>query len=472
MASPRQVVIDDTDSRIIYSGQGWFQDQGSEDNVGNFGPTYLRTSHGTKANGSASFAFKGTSISVVGTTNLVQIDNGTRWDPSWECFVDQISIGATAPFPYAENNWYLCQQNTLNDGPHEITINVTTAGNTFWLDYLLFTPSPTLSYNENVLLVQNNDPAIIYDSNWGALGGGANMTTVNGAEAKFNFVGSSISLKALEALANFFVTWVGFIPTELPHGAASGSYSVDGGDPVTFQLNGLSPTATVTIYNQAFFTTPNLTPGPHSLLVTYLGASSPATPLTLDYLYVTNTSTSNNEPSDHNRVSKTPIGPIVGGVVGAIALLAILAFIFGWARRRRQYIQTTGPGFMDVRTDQGPDEVTPFMSMHPSSPPHSYAHTALPHITVPAFPGSLDFSDSANARTPNNPIRESSGMSGDGAGTVAQTHVARKGMVPQTQPIVTPVLHHDSGIRLPGIRIPHHQEDRIVQDIPPLYTAT
>ncbi|KAG5638613.1 hypothetical protein H0H81_011503 [Sphagnurus paluster] len=462
MAS-RKIVVDDTDSRILYSGQGWFQDQGSEDNVGNFGPTYLRTSHGTKANGSASFAFEGTSVAVVGTTNLAKIDNGSSWDPSWECFVDQISIGATAPFQYAENNWYLCQQNSLKDGPHEITINVTTTGTAFWLDYLLFTPSPTLSFNETVLLVQNTDPAIKYDSNWGDLGGVANMTTVKGAQARFNFVGKS-------------VTWVGFVPTELPHGAASGSYSIDGGDPITFQLNGLSPTATVTIYNQAFFTTPNLTPGPHSLLVTYQGASGPATPLTLDYLYVTNTSTStnstsnpNDKPSDHNQVSKTPVGAIVGGVVGAIALLAIFAFVF-W--RRRRHVKIVNDGRMDLGSSQSPHEVTPFTSMYPSSMPQTRTHPDVPHIAVPSFPASSDrYESSANLQPFDNNHRQttpgSSDMSGYAAGTVAQTRAARKGMAPPAQPAVMPVLHQDS-----GIRIPHGQEDRIVQDIPPLYTVT
>ena len=58
MAS-RWVVADDTDTDITYTGP-WFQDQGSQDTKGNFGPTYNSTLHGANANtASLSFAFNG-----------------------------------------------------------------------------------------------------------------------------------------------------------------------------------------------------------------------------------------------------------------------------------------------------------------------------------------------------------------------------------------------------------------------------
>jgi hypothetical protein len=54
-------MVDDTDPSIHYTGtgQGWFQDEGSRDGVGNFGATYNHTLHGTKSNGSFSFSFQG-----------------------------------------------------------------------------------------------------------------------------------------------------------------------------------------------------------------------------------------------------------------------------------------------------------------------------------------------------------------------------------------------------------------------------
>jgi len=57
MAS-RWVVVDDTDADIAYTGP-WFQDQGSQDTAGNFGPTYKSTLHGANDNASLSFAFNG-----------------------------------------------------------------------------------------------------------------------------------------------------------------------------------------------------------------------------------------------------------------------------------------------------------------------------------------------------------------------------------------------------------------------------
>lgn len=59
--APRQVIVDDTDEDIKYQGFGWFLDNGTQDPVGNFGPTFQSTSHGTKSNGSLSLSFSGQS---------------------------------------------------------------------------------------------------------------------------------------------------------------------------------------------------------------------------------------------------------------------------------------------------------------------------------------------------------------------------------------------------------------------------
>jgi hypothetical protein len=111
--------------------------------------------------------------------------------PSWECFVDNVSIGATAPFQYPENNWLFCQQPTLNDGPHVVTVNVTSAGHPFWFDYIRYAPSASVSTQNVVLLVDNHDPAISYGSGWGALAGTAIFTNNPGSEMSFNFSGMS-----------------------------------------------------------------------------------------------------------------------------------------------------------------------------------------------------------------------------------------------------------------------------------------
>jgi hypothetical protein len=116
-----------------------------------------------------------------------------NWDPHWECFVDNISIGALDLGEGVSNNRVLCEKTELNDGPHEFTINITSTSGvgTFWLDYIHYAPSATVSEETAYILVDNGDPAINYGSGWGALGSTANMTTVNGSEWTFDFTGMS-----------------------------------------------------------------------------------------------------------------------------------------------------------------------------------------------------------------------------------------------------------------------------------------
>ncbi|TFK31633.1 hypothetical protein BDQ12DRAFT_693806, partial [Crucibulum laeve] len=332
--APRKVVVDDTDSSINYVGDGWFQDHGSTDNSGNFGPTYQHTLHGTKSNASLSYSFSGSNIQVYGTTAIH--NNSGVLDPWFECFIDGIRIDNSS-FTFVENNWVLCQApKPFTDGKHELTVNITSAGTTFWFDDIQYVPSPDVPLDTTTILIDDSDPAIVYDNQWQALGGTSRMTTKTGGSMTFNFTGKSIS-------------WVAFIPTELPHTSSSATYSIDGGPPSTFILNGLSPQS-ITIYNQIFFTTPDLTPGPHNITVTNRGSGS-TTPLAIDYLLVTNASmpnTSNRDPSstgsDPSQSSSpaqnnsgAPIGAIVGGVVGGLVLTAVLlGLLFFWRRRRRQ----------------------------------------------------------------------------------------------------------------------------------------
>lgn len=58
MAPDRWVALDGNDSSIIYIGT-WFPDFGSKEFVGNYGPPYLHTLHGTSTNGTVSLEFNG-----------------------------------------------------------------------------------------------------------------------------------------------------------------------------------------------------------------------------------------------------------------------------------------------------------------------------------------------------------------------------------------------------------------------------
>ena len=325
----------------------------------------------------------------------------------------------------------MCQGSQLADGPHTLTVNVTTTGNTFWFDRLQFTPSPGISSeNEtNVVFVNIDDPAIEYGLGWQQLGDTANCTTKLGSQLKFNFTGKFEILLIIlhnESQRKFFhhigtsLSWLGFIPTELSHSASSASYSIDGGSPVSFKLNGLPPAATSTVYNQVFFTTPKLSPGAHSLVVTYLGDNS-VTPLVLSNMYVTNvtlpsahqsgSNMSNNSASvstpngslpssstpravSGSSSSVVPYGAVFGGIFGAVSLIALvfiaLPLVRSYKRRKlvaHQQIQ-----------DPLPDGYASFTGR-----PASFTTTAVYPPSFQHPTGSTPFVDRAISHSPHAP---------------------------------------------------------------------
>ncbi|KAF9524783.1 hypothetical protein CPB83DRAFT_909679 [Crepidotus variabilis] len=475
----RSIIVDDLDPSIKYEGNSWFADQGSQDRAGNFGPPFRSTLHGTQSSASLSFQFSGTSITVVGANNL-RNDSGVL-DPKWECFVDHISIGATDPFPYAENNWGFCNQDQLVDGPHTLTVNVTVAKKqTFWFDRIQYTPSPSASIENSIIYIENSDPELQYGPGWGALGGTANLTQTKGSLFEFEFTGVSLS-------------WFSFIPQEFPGNATTGSYSIDGGSPQAFSLNGHPADSTTTVYNQKFFETPTLPMGKHKLSVVYNG-NGDVTPLTLDYLVVQNgTAPSNNTTgSDNNNpvpVKKTNIGAIVGGIVSAVAviILIIIAFLFFRRRRRQQYKRRS----IDLHEEDPPvAQVHPFQyspvhqsaSFHPSSPtgvtssawgtsdghqPGSSVYGGIApanarlHQSNPSAGSRSDLHSTSGAMSSRNPVTPPA----DGSFGQPLFEKARDAMSQQSRGTSRVVLHEDSGVR----NLHNPVED--VVELPPQYTA-
>ncbi|KAJ7481803.1 hypothetical protein FB451DRAFT_1237221 [Mycena latifolia] len=332
----RRIVVDDTDPAIQYGPSGWYAaDPTKLNGLGNYGPVYNSSSHATSTSSTLSFPFNGTSVSVLGTIAIVTGANNVT-DPTWDCFVDEIKIENPNPtFQYPENNWPLCDQSQIASGSHMLTIQVQSKGQPFYLDQILYTPLPSASYESAVLEYTNMDPAVSFGSGWQQWGA-QNVTQTSGAQVALNFHGTSVSLR-------------GYIPTELPHNASSGTYSIDGGPPVSFVLPGL-PAQSATLYNSLLFTTNTLISAAHNLVVTYAGDST-KTPLVVSTFYVTNTSTpaststsssSNSTPSPDlsttpvTTTKSTPTAAIAAGTVGVIVVLALVAGLVFWCRRRRR----------------------------------------------------------------------------------------------------------------------------------------
>lgn len=129
----------------------------------------------------------GTGAAIYGT-NYINNSTGVV-DPVWQCFMDGISSGTYGPFPYSENNWVFCQWDSIPDGPHIMSVNATSKGQTFLFDVLRYSPTDGASINGGAIVFDHIDPDIYFDSQWGALEGTATMTTTMGATMTLDFFG-------------------------------------------------------------------------------------------------------------------------------------------------------------------------------------------------------------------------------------------------------------------------------------------
>jgi len=162
------------------------------------------------------------------------------------------------------------------------------------------------------------------------------------------------------------LAWYGFIPDEQPHAATTGAYFIDGQSAISFSLEGLPATKSTTIYNQKFFETATLPYGRHNITVSFQGNQN-TTPLTLDYLVVQNgtvpegsstssslsgssskdagssTSPPRSSPTGkdagsnvNGTSSKSNVGVIVGGIVGAVGLILLVCLLLLCYHRKQR----------------------------------------------------------------------------------------------------------------------------------------
>ena len=299
------------------------------------------------------------------------------------------------------------------------------------------------------------------------------------------------------------LSWMGYIPTELPHNAASAQYTIDGDAPVSFRLNGLSPTAASTEYNQLFFKTHDLTPTQHSLVVTYLGNSS-ATPLVLTNFYVTNVSLPSTSLSSPNAGSAGPgsgsvttpdagssssphLGPILGGVVGGLSFVGFSLFAFILLISYRRKVRLEAEERMKPPPSTG--KISPFISssfncatIDTSSEP-GWTSRNLGSSSGPLSPGAS--SSVGRSNTPHLPYLRPSeagsseagfagigalgigysnwGASGDSMQPLRKRQEARQEAL-SVESLHGPLFHHeDSGVRI-GYTM-------LGLEVPPVYTA-
>ena len=206
--SMNQVLIDDTDPSILYSGP-WFTVQNTQNNTGAFGPPFRETLHGVNASASFSYAFNGMSrwlacfmtcpqsmavfsgsqVIVLGTS-ITTNASGTQ-DPTWQCYVDNVLIpGFISAGANMENNWNFCQSD-LQDGHHMLSVDVTVLHQqNFWFDQIQYIPSANVSLDNATVKFDSSSPAVRYSSGWTESASiFVNLTQTAGSTVTFNFTG-------------------------------------------------------------------------------------------------------------------------------------------------------------------------------------------------------------------------------------------------------------------------------------------
>ncbi|KAF5317886.1 hypothetical protein D9611_014856 [Ephemerocybe angulata] len=359
----RRVIVDDTDAQIQYVGPWQVDSRGSQDRVGNFGPTFLGTLHGVvHTSATFSFLYEGTDSKVFGTLQAVN-QSGTI-DPRWTCSIDDRIVPISPITPYPLNNWPLCDFTSIGAGVHNITVRIVSEQKHFWLDYIDYVPSPnpTIPTKPAFNQIDDQDNSIFYDDSWSRIGDFSMYTSRPGGRMTTNFTGTGVS-------------WYGFIPEEMSHPSSLATYSIDDEAPIPFVLHGIlaSDPESPTLYNQEFFQTPLLPYGNHTLTVVHNG-NDEQTPLTLDRLVVLdhtantvsvqtadiplNTSSTAAPSGANSQSAPLSSGSIAGAVIGALLLLALLivGFIFGrrWYRKRSRPIIQPLPGFVPPSEPRAP----------------------------------------------------------------------------------------------------------------------
>lgn len=197
LVSNRWVIVDDASPDIKYIGDSWFPIDGSLD-VGDFGPPFLSTLHGTNRSASFTFNFTGretieyydmlkTIVALGPAVRVIGAKHTSVTDPQWACSVDGNGIDSSnPPFGNAENNLLFCHSDSLMNGSHTLTVDATLVENqTFWFDHLEYIPSSTVSLENKMILLPREDPALQFGSAWNNY-----ATKVMGARFALNFYGT------------------------------------------------------------------------------------------------------------------------------------------------------------------------------------------------------------------------------------------------------------------------------------------
>ncbi|KAJ7490740.1 hypothetical protein FB451DRAFT_1389505 [Mycena latifolia] len=236
------VIVDDSDEQVQYYGE--WERWGSA-------PEYQSTSTASMTRGdNATFTFEGTSIGIFGT---VGPGNGATMNFS----VDQSprSSYTAPPAPSALFHQLLWSSGLLSDGSHTLLITHDSSEiqkSAIFLDYILYNTTSTAG---KTLFVDDSDARAEYSSGWNTTDGNGNFKQ---AAHLSTSAGSSVSL----AFEGNFVSVNGPVFVE----GFNASVVIDGGSPSPITQS-LPSRVVQTTFNNILFTTSNLAPGNHTIVI-------------------------------------------------------------------------------------------------------------------------------------------------------------------------------------------------------------
>ncbi|KDR71807.1 hypothetical protein GALMADRAFT_159207 [Galerina marginata CBS 339.88] len=326
------ILIDDTNPAIQYSGS-WAQETNTRQDSGNNGVPFQNSLHRVDEIASLTYTFRDSNFIIFGSIETAPLT------PTWQCVLDGTpSPPSQALYTSAGNAAQLCDRDGLSDGLYSITVDVTvpSGGPSFLFDYLEYVPSDDVPLDDAMIELNFSvpDPQIqfVTTGEWFEIFPG-HTTSQGGSTFTFNFTGISI-------------TWLGFCNNTFPIAPATGTYSIDGQNPVPFILNGSIGQNTDGQFRQAFFDSTQLAAGSHVLEVVYQGTSE-TTPLTISSLVIQNgtspltmtptttdqSSHPSSNPTTTHRFSR--IGLIVGCSIGSLLALCLIVALLWFHRRRK-----------------------------------------------------------------------------------------------------------------------------------------
>ncbi|KAF8954695.1 hypothetical protein BDZ97DRAFT_1927840 [Flammula alnicola] len=349
-------MVDDSDPAITYTAAGpavWFSETAADfvrfgsDNPGDpssLADAFQGTAHvlrvsglAPSANGSLSYNFNGSRVAVYSAYSALNALNFGQQEPmpSWECFVDGVSIVPNQAFNSFPWKSY-CETDGLSPGSHLINMNILlfSATSEFWVDFIKYGPSQNTSASEpRVRFIDSTDLQLQYTGDWTPLGS-ANVTNpINQTSTvTIPFEGTSLAWYALSRSSIVTIDPGSF--QNISSGAfIDGTYTIDGDNKSSTHFSAAYASPSINSpYNTMLFNTLTFPSGQHNLTVSFdcqagLGVECP--PITLDYFIVEPgfLAAATQLASPPNRNTKIIVGAVVGAAIGSI-LLGVFTVLF------------------------------------------------------------------------------------------------------------------------------------------------